>query len=109
MGCVYNEITLPGKLSVKEVKEKVQEYIQDCQYESGHGGYSGTFAEARGVFNSGKTVENREDARRYLDGYQYAAGEWVDGRAAKWGPAVIVRVEPDDNKACWVVGANCSE
>jgi len=113
MGCEYNQIKLNGKLSAKEVKQKVMEYIEDCAYESGHGGYTGTMAEATGVIvMTDKVFKTEAEASSYLEGDWIedpdhpGQGNFTEGACMKWGPAIAVKVEGE--KWFWVVGAECS-
>lgn len=113
MGCEYNQIKLNGKLTPKEVKEKVMEYIEECAYESGHGGYTGTMAEATGVrVITDKVFKTEDEAENYLTGIWVPEpdnpnqGEYTDGVVRKWGPAICVKVEGEKN--LWIVGADCS-
>ena len=45
MGGTPDFIALPGELSQEEVRTKHDEAVRECQYNSGHGGYTGTLAE----------------------------------------------------------------
>jgi hypothetical protein len=71
--------------------------IKDSQWENGHGGYSGTLAEANGAeIDRSQVFTSFGDAEEYLEDV-----------AQKWGPAVGVRVEIDD-RVSYFFGAWCS-
>ena len=69
--------------------------IEDCQYNYGHAGYSGTFAEASGVKMTDKVFDTMREAE-----------DWLDENCQKWGPILIVAVR--EPKAL-IYGALCSE
>lgn len=92
MGCVFQFRLLEAKTESDAVQE-ADKVIDACLYESGHGGFSGTFAECTGV-----TV--RKDVH-FSD--QYEAEEWLDNNAEKWGDAIIVKLNDG-----YCMGANCS-
>lgn len=93
MGASFETFYIKKDLSKNEAVAKVKEHIEQCRWEDGNGGYTGTMAEARGVeVASHITFQNWEEAE-----------DWLDGYAEKWGPAVLVRV----NNA-WLAGAICS-
>ena len=92
MGCEYNYQKLIADNQADAVIE-VEGMIEQDAYECGHGGYTGTLAEADGVIVEGHTPESDEDAE-----------EWLDGHSDKWGPAVIVKAKDGS----YHVGANCS-
>jgi len=66
--------------------------IDECKYESGHGGYSGTFAEAPGLIVTDKVFSDSSEAE-----------DWLGDNAKKWEPALAVSC--GDN---WMIGAVCS-
>lgn len=96
MGAVFETLRV-YKDTREEAREECQRYISDCQWEYGHGGYSGTFAEATGVIFTDRTFTHRENAYDYL----------IE-KAEKWGPAVGVLVD-DEEEAYYLFGAWCSE
>lgn len=89
MGAEYQEI------GVDLPEDKLAEWfgrIQDqAGYEHGHG-YSGSFAECRGLEISAESFNHKEEASEYLQTH-----------AKKWGAALAVRVG-----WTWLVGAWCS-
>ena len=98
MGASYEEMNMDGKLSTKEVESEFTKVIQDCCYDHGHAGYTGTFAEAQGIrFPRVQTFESQEDAFNY-----------VEGVAAKWGPALAVNYTDANGQIKWYIGAWCS-
>ncbi|VGO13406.1 hypothetical protein PDESU_01963 [Pontiella desulfatans] len=93
MGCSFNFIELNAQKRNAAIVEANSIIEQEC-YEHGHGGYTGTFAEAQGCeVAKHPPLNNRE-----------AAEEWLSGHAQKWGPALLV-VTTDGN---YYMGANCS-
>ena len=93
MGCEFNFEELRAQ-NKADAKAEVEELIRQAEYDYGHGGYSGTFAEAQGTAFEDREMENVEEAEAYLEEH-----------AVKWGPAVIVKTK--DDRYC--VGAWCSE
>ena len=108
MGANYQDTTLPGDLNRQDLNQKFASIQQTCLHDYGHAGYTGTFAEPNGLQVNMPTFESREDAKRYVEGYFDDDGQFVDGAAEKWGPAIAVRVEPPGGKAEWYIGAWCS-
>lgn len=93
MGCSFNFIALQAKKRDAAMVE-AQAVIEQACYEHGHGGYTGTFAEAQGCeVARHPALKSREDAE-----------EWLSEHALKWGPALLV-VTTDGN---YCMGANCS-
>jgi hypothetical protein len=82
----------------KVAKTICENYIEQHQYEYGHGGYTGTFAEAKGVCIESMVFSHYEDA--FL---------WLEDNAEKWGPAIGVLVREEDNEPYYMFGAWCSE
>jgi hypothetical protein len=94
MGAEFNFATIAAHSKSDCVKE-THDLIESCKYEYGHGGYSGTFAEAEGC-EFGDYVANDE-----LDAYN-----WLIDNCKKWGPVVIVPSRKDSKT--YYVGAWCS-
>lgn len=92
MGCIFNFKILAAKTE-HEARLEAEQTIQRAAWEHGHGGYTGSFAEATGL---------RIDRHTPTDAT--AAEEWLDENAEKWGPAVLVQ----DASGIWYMGANCS-
>ena len=92
MGAEFNFTTLSAD-NDKQALEQGNEVIKQAQYDEGHGGYTGSFAEAQGC----QVVKNDD-----LEGAD--AEEWLDERAEKWGPALIVKAK--DGR--YYMGALCS-
>ena len=108
MGATNDSIHLPGDLDRATVTKKFHDYVEECQHDYGHSGYTGTMAEARGLVFTGKVFDSFSAANDYLDGGNNEDGEWVEGHCEKWGPALAVRVEMED-KQRWVISDLCSE
>lgn len=92
MGCEFNFKVLKAQ-SKKEALAEAETIIAQAAYEHGHGGYTGSFAEAQGVEFVDSDLANANEAEKWLDDY-----------ADKWGPAIVVLTK--DGKFC--MGANCS-
>lgn len=72
---------------------------EECRYEYGHGGYTGTFAECWDVRFLHRTFDSNG-----------AAAEAIEETHEKWDPvmAVLVRGKRKNSKSHWVFGAWCS-
>jgi hypothetical protein len=91
MGSEYNFQALQAK-TLDGAKKEAQALIEQAGYEHGHGGYSGSWAECRGVEVigcAGTSPENIED--------------WLGDHAQKWGPMLITECG-----GRWFAGAWCS-
>jgi len=91
MGCQFNFSRLKATTDDAAIKE-TRDLIDESRYENGHGGDSGTFAEAHGCVVNKKTFNTFSEAE-----------DWLDENAEKRGPAVIV-----STKEGYCVGANCA-
>lgn len=82
--------------SVSELTAAFSSLVSQAQYEHGHGGYTGTFAEAPGL-----TVDESVTFSTYNEAENY-----IDSKAQKWEDAIAVRVKPTDpaKEPYWVVG-----
>ena len=81
MGGCYSERVF-ADMSEADLRKRVDEAIRQAQHESGHGGYSGTWAEKHeGV----RILSTRYDTRDEAEAY-------VTDHADKWGPILAVRV-----------------
>jgi hypothetical protein len=89
MGAEFMTETITAKTS-KEVKAKHDELVERDQYDHGHAGYSGTFAESPGVTISDYEAKDAEDAEQY-----------IDDNAKKWENSIAVRIKGTDE---WVIG-----
>ncbi len=92
MGCEFNFKVLRAQ-SESDARQEVYRIIENAAWEYGHGGYSGSFAEANGIAVHKNTFLDLDDAEK-----------WLDENAEKWGPAIIAKTK--DGTYC--VGANCS-
>jgi hypothetical protein len=93
MGCSFKCIALQANQRDSAMAEARSVIEQEC-CEYGHGGYTGTFAEAQGC----------EVAQHPLLDNREAAEDWLNDHAQKWGPALLVVTT--DGK--YYMGANCS-
>ena len=96
MGAVFETLTSHTN-NRQDAIDDCHNYIKECQWEYGHGGYSGTFAEAQGAVIDSMVFTNHEEAYDYL----------IE-KAQKWGPAIGVEVKNIDQQF-YLFGAWCSE
>lgn len=96
MGAEFN-ITLLKAKDKAEAVEKGKAKIKQALYDSGHGGYSGTWAECTGVVMTDEVFDTR------LKGE-----EWLRDNAEKWGPMLIVQIVEEGEVPFFMAGAWCS-
>jgi len=86
-------------MTPEEVKAKFTEIVEECQYDSGHGGYTGTLAEKDSYPLNfiDETFPNAD-----------AAYECLSNNNDKWGAADAIRYTDADGKEWWLVGGWCS-
>ena len=97
MGACFDGVTIRDAKNDTEAVAMCRQAIRDSQWENGHGGYSGTLAEADGaVIDRGKVFDSTD-----------AAWEYLEDVVEKWGPAVGVKVKDGEN-FIYVFGAMCS-
>ena len=77
----------------EEAVAGVESITEQCYYDYGHSGYTGTFAEADGVKQEPVKPDNEEEVY-----------EWINENAEKWGPVLIVQ----DKEGNYYAGAWCS-
>lgn len=90
-------------LSIQEIKAKdaaavkveFQRLQEQARWEYGHGGYTGTIAEARGVEVLSQEFEDQPKAWYHIEEH-----------AQKWGPALAARIKGTDR---WLLGGWFSE
>lgn len=85
--------------------------MRDLCHEHGHAPYSGHIGTAHGVDRRmcGGPPMSEAQARAFIFGHEDAEGEWVDGVAEKWGPAVLVPIKnKGSRKRKWLLGAVCA-
>lgn len=99
MGAEFNTATIPvAKVTKTNPLSKIfNEIISDCRWASGHGGYSGTFAECSDLAISNKKFNTLQEAYNYLEETH-----------EKWEPAIAVLAKNDKGDEFWVIGAWCS-
>ena len=95
MGAEFNEEIFED-MSVDELKQAYQKEVEECLYNFGHSGYSGTFAEKPDL--EIQTIPNipnptEEEARTF-----------ADDRNDKWEASFAIKL--DSGK--WFVGGWCS-
>ena len=86
MGAAYEIFQCRGETDA-DVVEQVRAHMEDCAYMHGHDGYSGSFAECSGVDLTNKTFNTTSDA-----------DDWIIDEAYKRGPAIGVKIVPDNDK-----------
>jgi hypothetical protein len=74
------------------VRRALMEMIADARYEFGHGGYTGTIAEATGVTFVEEEFRSDRDAE-----------DWLLDNAEKWSDVYVI-----STPHFWVYGANCA-
>jgi hypothetical protein len=91
MGANFDEITL-SKMTEAKLKQAWQKIVEQCLYDYGHAGYTGTFAEK--------------------DGLEVIPGTWELDKARKhaedndkWGPAWAYRLQSGE----WLIAGWCSD
>lgn len=96
MGAEF-QLEIFADCSEEELHKKFGELVADCQYEYGHAGYTGTFAEAPGL-----TIQDR--------GFHcvHDADDWLRDHAKKWENAMAVRAKDEHGQPVWVVGGRMS-
>ena len=99
MGGEFCSEVVSGDLDRNTLHDKFKEIVAEAEYEDGHGGYTGTFAEKNRLEVSDRTFGSVDEAEN-----------WINEVNDKWGPAMAVLVCPPDNpdKRVWVIGGWCS-
>ena len=94
MGAYYEEMIMVAEDSF-ELCSKYADFFQDQQYEHGHGGYSGIFAEKPRL----EIIKNMHDPVTRKE-----AEEHCEEENDKWGPAFAYYL--GENR--WYIGGWCS-
>ena len=92
MGGSYNSERIESGVKRDELQAKYRDIVAHCQWESGHGGYSGTFAEKPELRIMPGTW-GLEDARRNCQ-----------DENDKWGPSFAYQLDIGG----WYIGGWCS-
>ena len=82
MGGEYNRKIIPDEhktLSEKELRAAFQETIEQCEYDYGHDGYSGTFAEKEGITIRPEIFDTEESAESFINSLD--TSKWDDADA----------------------------
>lgn len=87
MGAAFQTTTLTAK-DQQALRRAFDDLVAKEAHENGHGGYTGSFAEAPGLDIHDRVFTNKE-----------AAVEYIDTHAEKWGNAIAVRLELADLEA----------
>jgi hypothetical protein len=95
MGAEFSTFTTQAKK--EELNKIFNDHVEQCFYDLGHAGYTGSMAECDGWTLSSKVFVSSEDAE-----------EWLINKAEKWGPAIAVRIQPEQEYPYWLFGAWCS-
>lgn len=96
MGACFQAVSFKTT-DVKEAISRCHDYIDECKYDYGHAGYTGTFAECPGAVMTSMVFTNVRDAE-----------DWLDENAEKWEPALGVTVKVPDEEPFIMFGAVCS-
>ena len=80
MGACYDSFGCKAE-SDKDAIQRCFDYMEQCRWEDGHGGYSGTMADIYDVYMTDKVFNDVNDAH-----------EWLNEEAEKRGPAMGVKV-----------------
>jgi len=87
MGAEYCQTVIADpmlEMTDTQIREAAQGIIKQAEYDYGHSGYSGSFAEKESVtIHRGKIFESEESADKFID----------DMDNSKWGPADVVPVK----------------
>lgn len=99
MGAEFQTVAIPVKEVTKTntLNKIFQGIVEQCKYDHGHGGYSGTFAECWDLAISPKKFNNYKEADDYLMNTH-----------DKWEPAIAVLFKDEKGDEYWVIGAWCS-
>ena len=95
MGACYVEFYSPTRVT----QDGYDKAVEVAAWENGHGGYSGTLAEAGGTLINinTPTFPTAKEAHEY-----------VVEKAQKWHPAIQVSYYDDEGERRWLLGAWCS-
>jgi hypothetical protein len=89
----------------KHVRREVNKKIKSDMHEYGHGGYTGTFAECRGLdFADVEPFLSFKAAHEFLFGKFSKDGKYTAGLLKKWEPAIAVEFRNDEGQLNWLVG-----
>lgn len=78
--------------------EKHNQVVDAHQYEYGHGGYTGTWAESSGLEVKHRVFETQDEAY-----------DWLQNAIRKWEPDIAVRFKGEDGGLIYMVGGCHSE
>ena len=92
MGGSYNSRMIDGDVKRDGLQAKYRAIVEQCQWESGHGGYSGTFAE-KPELRIMRGTWTREDARDHCQ-----------NENDKWGASFAYQLDTGG----WYIGGWCS-
>jgi hypothetical protein len=87
MGAIFVSRSYDGKLTTAELQKKFKEDQDEARHESGHS-YSGTISELAGLKFTNMVFDDPNTAVKYLE-----------QRAEKYGPGLVVRSKIADLKA----------
>jgi len=103
MGACTDARTFEAKTPLEAKKASMRIIHEDC-HENGHS-YSGSIGMASGVHYCAGQPKSDDAADSFIFGT-----EDLEGKAQKWGPAILVEIEPDPQSGArkWMLGAWCS-
>jgi len=89
MGAEVNYYEVKCKKS--ELNNEANDLREQCQYDHGHSGYTGTIAEDNGKLTVIETPMTLDDAENY-----------IDENAQKWKSSIAIKIA--DNENLWLIG-----
>jgi hypothetical protein len=94
MGAEFNFMVIEKEMSEDELKEKWAEIKEKAEYDHGHSGYTGSFAEKNDIeiIETEKPMEEKE------------AEKFIMNNNDKWGDASAIKL----NNGKWCIGGWCS-
>lgn len=100
MGAEYDEKIFDAD-GLEAARTEIERTIEQCKYDYGHAGYTGTFAECTGTTFNATVFGSVDKARMY-----------IDEKAEKWEDAILTRFRDDQahvppgtaQPVRWIVG-----
>lgn len=97
MGSCEKTMTLDGKLTEEQVKQKFYDLQEEDRDEYGRDPYNGSFSTMNGI---------KVTSKQFTDWNK--ATEYILDNTEKWGNALAVKVDADDHDY-WLVGGWAAE
>ena len=103
MGAEYDSMRMKAVADTKEsraaLNEAFNDYVKQSQYEHGHGGYTGTFAEHSSFRFETITLKNPSSDELFV----FCEGS----QGSKWNPPVAIFITSEQFTG-WYIGGWCS-